>query len=101
MRLVFVLYAEDRDLLPSRTDGRAQKIYETGYRTEPPLSDDLFLPDESEETAEDGKRKRRSGPLSNGCAHRGSKRSASPCRMAAASAVVVPESAAPQRAGGG
>jgi hypothetical protein len=31
MRLVFVLYAEDRDLLPSRTDGRAREIYETGY----------------------------------------------------------------------
>jgi len=31
MRLVFVLYAEDRDLLPSRPDGRAQSIYEIGY----------------------------------------------------------------------
>lgn len=31
MRLVFVLYAEDRDLLPSRTDGRARELYETGY----------------------------------------------------------------------
>jgi hypothetical protein len=31
MRLVFVLYAEDRDLLPSRPDGRAQNIYEIGY----------------------------------------------------------------------
>jgi hypothetical protein len=31
MRLVFVLYAEDRDLLPSRIDGRAREIYETGY----------------------------------------------------------------------
>ena len=31
MRLVFVLYAEDRDLLPSRTDGRARQIYETSY----------------------------------------------------------------------
>ncbi|MDI3469864.1 MAG: putative restriction /modification enzyme [Pseudolabrys sp.] len=31
MRLVFVLYAEDRGLLPSRSDGRAQKLYETGY----------------------------------------------------------------------
>ncbi len=31
MRLVFILYAEDRDLLPSRTDGRARQIYETGY----------------------------------------------------------------------
>jgi hypothetical protein len=31
MRLVFILYAEDRDLLPSRTDGRTRQIYETGY----------------------------------------------------------------------
>jgi hypothetical protein len=31
MRLVFMLYAEDRDLLPSRTDGRALEIYETSY----------------------------------------------------------------------
>jgi hypothetical protein len=31
MRLVFVLYAEDRDLLPSRTDGRARALYDNGY----------------------------------------------------------------------
>ncbi len=31
LRLVFALYAEDRNLLPSRIDGRAQKIYETSY----------------------------------------------------------------------
>lgn len=31
MRLVFVLYAEDRDLLPSRTDADARRIYETSY----------------------------------------------------------------------
>jgi hypothetical protein len=31
MRLVFILYAEDRDLLPSRTDERAREIYESGY----------------------------------------------------------------------
>ena len=31
MRLVFVLYAEDRDLLPSRTDADAQRVYETSY----------------------------------------------------------------------
>ncbi len=31
MRLVFVLYAEDRDLLPSRSDARARELYETGY----------------------------------------------------------------------
>lgn len=31
MRLVFILYAEDRDLLPSRADARARSIYETSY----------------------------------------------------------------------
>jgi hypothetical protein len=31
LRLVFILYAEDRDLLPSRLDGRARQIYETSY----------------------------------------------------------------------
>lgn len=31
MRLVFVLYAEDRDLLPSRTDDRSRGLYDNGY----------------------------------------------------------------------
>jgi len=31
MRLVFVLYAEDRDLLPSRTDADARRVYESSY----------------------------------------------------------------------
>jgi hypothetical protein len=31
MRLVFVLYAEDRDLLPSLASGRAREIYENSY----------------------------------------------------------------------
>jgi hypothetical protein len=31
MRLVFVLYAEDRDLLPSRPDGRSRALYDNGY----------------------------------------------------------------------
>jgi hypothetical protein len=31
MRLVFVLYAEDRDLLPSRRDEEARRIYDAGY----------------------------------------------------------------------
>ena len=31
MRLVFILYAEDRDLLPSRRDDDAQRIYRAGY----------------------------------------------------------------------
>ena len=31
MRLVFILYAEDRDLMPSKTDGRSKTLYEQGY----------------------------------------------------------------------
>src|SRR4029079_16274945 len=31
LRLVFLLYAEDRDLIPSRTDGEARAIYDQGY----------------------------------------------------------------------
>jgi hypothetical protein len=31
MRLVFILYAEDRDLIPSRTDEKARALYEQGY----------------------------------------------------------------------
>ena len=31
MRLVFALYAEDRDLLPSLTDARARELYERNY----------------------------------------------------------------------
>ncbi|HUO23050.1 MAG TPA: DNA methyltransferase [Caulobacteraceae bacterium] len=31
MRLVFILYAEDRDLLPSRRDEEARRIYDAGY----------------------------------------------------------------------
>src|SRR5918995_5371207 len=31
MRLVFVLYAEDRDLIPSHTDAIARKLYDDGY----------------------------------------------------------------------
>jgi hypothetical protein len=31
LRLVFILYAEDRDLLPSATDGRSRGLYEQSY----------------------------------------------------------------------
>jgi len=31
MRLVFVLYAEDRDLIPSRSDSAARSLYDNGY----------------------------------------------------------------------
>jgi hypothetical protein len=31
LRLVFILYAEDRDLIPSRTDATARDFYQQGY----------------------------------------------------------------------
>ena len=31
LRLVFLLYAEDRDLIPSRTDAEARGLYARGY----------------------------------------------------------------------
>ncbi len=31
LRLVFLLYAEDRDLIPSRSDGEARALYDEGY----------------------------------------------------------------------
>ena len=31
LRLVFILYAEDRDLMPSRTDNGGRELYEQGY----------------------------------------------------------------------
>ena len=31
MRLVFILYAEDRDLIPSKTDGPSRALYQQGY----------------------------------------------------------------------
>ncbi|APO55355.1 BREX-1 system adenine-specific DNA-methyltransferase PglX [Bradyrhizobium diazoefficiens] len=31
LRLVFLLYAEDRDLIPSRVDGEARALYDQGY----------------------------------------------------------------------
>jgi hypothetical protein len=53
MRLVFILYAEDRDLLPSRTDGRTRQIYETSYSARglyARLSEDVALnPDTMDE----------------------------------------------------
>ncbi len=53
MRLVFVLYAEDRGLLPSRTDGRAQHIYETSYSVRGLFSDLLRDVANNPDTMED------------------------------------------------
>jgi hypothetical protein len=69
------------------------------YRTEPPLSEDLFLPDESEELAEGGKRKKRPSVEWVREPKEQAVRLAVPDGRG--SRVVIPESAAPQRKGGG
>ena len=38
LRLVFLLYAEDRDLIPSRTEKEARWLYDQGYSVARPLS---------------------------------------------------------------
>ena len=49
MRLVFILYAEDRDLIPSKSDGRARGLYDQGYSVrglfEKLLEDEARYPD--------------------------------------------------------
>jgi hypothetical protein len=53
LRLVFLLYAEDRDLIPSRTDAEAQKLYDEGYGVRALyarlLDDDAHNPDTMDE----------------------------------------------------
>jgi hypothetical protein len=53
MRLVFILYAEDRDLIPSRVDEKARALYEQGYSVRglhaKLLDDEARYPDTMEE----------------------------------------------------
>jgi len=88
-------------LLPPDVTEFEARVCWGDYRTEPPLSDDLFLLDEPEETAEDGKRKKKERPFVEWARvpKEQSVRLAIPDGRG--SAVVVPESAAPQRPGGG
>ncbi len=50
-------------LLPPDVTEIEARVCWGDYRTEPPLSEDLFLPDESAETGEDGKRKKKDRPF--------------------------------------
>jgi hypothetical protein len=53
LRLVFLLYAEDRDLIPSRTDAAARAFYDQGYGVRPLyarlLDDKAHYPDTMDE----------------------------------------------------
>jgi hypothetical protein len=53
LRLVFLLYAEDRDLIPSRTDAAARVFYDQGYGVRPLysrlLDDKAHYPDTMDE----------------------------------------------------
>jgi hypothetical protein len=71
------------------------------YRTEPPLSEDLFLPDEGEAVDEDGKRKKQERPFVDWVREPREQTVRLVVPDGRGNPVVVPESAAPQRAGGG
>jgi hypothetical protein len=71
------------------------------YRTEPPLSEDLFLPDEDEAVEEDGKRKKKERPFVEWVREPREQTVRLALPDGRANPIVVPESAAPQRAGGG
>jgi hypothetical protein len=88
-------------LLPPDVTEIEARVCWGDYRTEPPLSADLFLPDELEEKAEDGKRKRKERPFVEWV--RTPKEQVVPIAVpeGRGNAIVVPDSAAPQRAGGG
>lgn len=72
------------------------------YRTEPPLPEEVLLPEPlAVEVGEDGKRKRIARPLVEWVRIPKQKAVALPVRDGRGSPIVVPESAAEQRAGGG
>jgi hypothetical protein len=71
------------------------------YRTEPPLSEDLFLPDEEEAVDEDGKRKKKERPFVEWVREPREQTVRLVVPDGRGNPIVVPESAAPQRAGGG
>ena len=88
-------------LLPPDVTEIEARISWGDYRTEPPLSADLFLPDEGEETGEDGKRKKKERPFVEWVREPKEQTVRLAVPDGRGSPVVVPESAAPQRSGGG
>ena len=88
-------------LLPPDVTQIEARVSWGDYRTEPPLSADLFLPDEGEETGEDGKRKKKERPFVEWVREPKEQTVRLAVPDGRGSPVVVPESAAPQRSGGG
>jgi hypothetical protein len=83
MRLVFVLYAEDRGLCPRAATAARRSSTKPATARSRRCRTNCFFPRKAKRRPRTASKKR-SGPLSNGCAYRGCKRSASPCLMAAA-----------------
>jgi hypothetical protein len=87
-------------LLPPDVSEIEVRVSWGDYHTEPPLSEDLFLPDEDEATG-DGKRKKKERPFVEWVREPREQTVRIAVPDGRGSSVVVPESAAPQRAGGG
>jgi len=88
-------------LLPPDVTEIEARVCWGDYRTEPLLSDDLFLPDELEEKIEDGKRKRKERPFVEWVRFPKEQVVRIAVSDGRGNAIVVPDSAALQRAGGG
>jgi hypothetical protein len=88
-------------LLPPDVTELEARVSWGDYRTEPPLSTELFLPEEGEDTSEDGKRKKKERPFVEWVREPKEQTVRVTVPDGRGSPVVVPESAAPQRTGGG
>jgi hypothetical protein len=88
-------------LLPPDVTEIEARVCWGDYRTEPPLPDDLFIPDEGAETTEDGKQKKKERPFVEWVRVPREQTVRIAVPEGRGDAVVVPDSAAPQRKGGG
>src|SRR5262245_280001 len=87
-------------LLPPQVTEIEVRLSWGDYRTEPPLSEELLVPDEPEETDADSKPKKKQRPLVDWVRSPQERAVRLPIHDGRGAAIMVPESAAPQRAGG-
>jgi hypothetical protein len=88
-------------LLPPDVTEIEARISWGDYRTEPPLPEDILLPDEANEKGGDGKSKSKQRPLVDWVRMPQDKVVRVVVPVGRGAPIVIPESAAPQRPGGG
>src|SRR6266536_1482401 len=88
-------------LLPPDVTEIEARVSWGDYRTEPPLAEDVLIPDEPEERDDDGKRKKKERPLVDWVRAPQQRTMRLTIPDGRGDPVVVPESAAAQRKGGG